>query len=141
MYNKIFSFFLIFHLINANSEKLIKLVDLLDDETYIPIRQGQIFIIEIEGNPTEGKVWMVDEPKLLLSRNLIHPLNLDENNSCTFYSSHTDSDFSNGFYHFKFKASKRNMGYEEIKFVYKDTKKRIQKTVHLHIISQPKTDL
>jgi len=141
MYNKFFLFFFFFSFLFAKPEKLIKLIDLLDDDTYIPIRQGQIFIIEIEGNPSEGKVWTVYEPKLLISRNLIKPLNLDNSNSTTFYHSKTDSDFSNGFYHFKFKSSKKNTGYEEITFIYKFNQKTIQKTIHIHIVSQPKTEL
>ena len=141
MYIKFFLFFFFFTFLFGKPEKLIRLVDLLEDNTYIPIRLGQVFIIEIEGNPSEGKVWILNEPSLLISRNLIRPLNIDEKNSTKFYFSKTESDFSNGFYHFKFKASKKNNGYEEITFIYKFNDKIIQKTIHVHIISQPKTDL
>lgn len=122
-------------------EKIIKLIDLLDDDNYIPIRNGQIFIIEIEGNPSEGKTWQLDNPSRFASNRLIKPVNLEKDNSAVFYQSHTSSDFSNGFYHFKFKASKRNTGHEEITFVYKDKTRSISKTVNVHIISQVRIDL
>jgi predicted secreted protein len=126
---------------SLSSERIIKLTDLLDDDNYIPIKQGQIFTIEVEGNPSEGKVWSVEDSKRLISANIVKPLNLNKDNTVTFYQSHTENSFSNGFYHFKFKASKRSTGHEEITFVYKENDKIIQKTVNLLIISQPKIDL
>ena len=141
MFIKLTLIYLIFHFFTAKSEKLIKLIDLLDSDSYIPVKRGQIFIIEIEGNPSEGKVWTVDDPKRLISSNLINPLNLDDNNSSPFYNSEVQSDFANGFYHFKFKSSKRNFGHEQITFVYKNKDRIIKKTINIHIINQPRMDL
>ena len=134
-------FFLLFAFVNT--EKLIKLSDILDDDTYVPIRKGEIFIIEIEGNPSEGKIWKVDNPQRLLIDNLLKPLNLNEDNTCTFYQSKAESGFANGFYHFKFETSDKNIGHEQITFTFEDTinNKIIQKTIRLHIINYAKKDL
>jgi len=140
--NRIFFLFLfIFIFFSVKSEKLFRLVDLLDKDSYIPIRQGEVFIIEVEGNPSQNRVWSVEDPKTLISRDLIFPLNLDEHDSCTFYISETKSNFANGIYHFRFITSKRNLGHEEITFVFKTVNQRIQKTINIHIINQPKIDL
>ena len=93
--NRIFFLFLfIFIFFSVKSEKLFRLVDLLDKDSYIPIRQGEVFIIEVEGNPSQNRVWSVEDPKTLISRDLIFPLNLDEHDSCTFYISETKSNFA-----------------------------------------------
>lgn len=129
-------------------ERIIKLSDFKEENSYLPVKRGQTFTIEIEGNPSRGRIWKVDEPEKLAINNLLFPVNLDKDQSAVFYSSKGDqSNFSNGFYHFQFRASNHSNGHEKINFVFVDTneekskQKVIKKSINIHVVDPPKRDL
>ena len=131
---------------SALSERVIKLSDFKEENSYLPVKRGQTFIIEIEGNPTRGRIWRLEEPEKLTISNLLRPINLDKENSTIFYSSKGDqSNFSNGFYHFHFQAADSMTGHEKIQFLYFDTNepksKPIKKSINIHVVDPLKRDL
>ena len=116
-------FLILFGGINSIDEefKIIKLSEIDGKNSYVPLRAGTKFIIEIDGNPDTGKVWFLDSPQLLEYQNLLKPLNLDNYNSADYYQNpnpekHVGVD---GIYHFKFETSLVNHGMATITFIYK----------------------
>ena len=132
--------------ITTNSERVIKLSDFKEENSYLPVKRGQTFTIEIEGNPSRGRIWKLDEPEKLTINSLLSPVNIDKNHSAVFYSSKGDqSNYSNGFYHFQFKATNESTGHEKISFAFLDTneskQKVIKKSINIHVVDPPKRDL
>ena len=146
---KYFFFFILLSLaVISFTERVIKLSDFKEENSYLPVRRGQTFTIEIEGNPSRGRIWKIDEPEKLTINSLITPTNIDKNNTAIFYSSKGDeSNYSNGFYHFQFKASNSTTGHEKINFAFYDTneekskQKAIKKSINIHVVEPPKRDL
>lgn len=143
--NNFFIFLIITLTIVCNNERIIKLSDFKDENSYLPVKRGQTFTIEIEGNPSRGRIWKLEEPEKLNINALLFPTNLDKNNSAVFYSSKSDqSNYSNGFYHFQFKATNNSTGHEKINFAFYDTnveiskQKAIKKSINIHVVDPPK---
>jgi predicted secreted protein len=135
-------------LVSVTSDRVIKLSDFKDDNSYLPVKRGQTFTIEIEGNPTRGRIWKIDEPEKLKFNSLLTPINIDKDNSAIFYSSKGDqSNYSNGFYHFQFQATNASTGHEKINFAFYDTneekskQKVVKKSINIHVVDPPKRDL
>ena len=133
--------------------RTIKIEDLDHDLHYIPLRNGEKFIIEIEGSPSTGFIWTLDDLNLKHSLAntlpLIQAINLDKNRSAVFYRKPHKEDkdhlkSSEGIYQFKFKVNDENRtGHETISFNLKniDTHEGItEKKVNISV-SNPKTDL
>lgn len=134
--------------INSNpDERIIKLkdLDLENKETYIPVKSGQFFTIELEGNPSTGYGWFVEDPEKLEREGLLKAKNLDKNNSGEYYRKEEEI-FSTenepirlgggGIYHFKFLAEKN--GHEEITFIYKrpwDNTDQVKKTLNIKVVN------
>ena len=143
------NFFFLITVVFANSaisERVIKLSDFKEENSYLPVKRGQLFTIEIEGNPSRGRIWRVDEQDKLTINNLLVPINLDKDNTTIFYSSKGEQ-YSNGFYHFQFRATNTTTGSEKIVFAYYDTNqpksnhKQIKKSINIHVVDPPKRDL
>jgi hypothetical protein len=140
-------FFVLISLIGLSfHNRVIKLSDFKDDNSYLPVRKGSVFTVEVEGNPKRGRIWKVDEPEKLTINNIISPVNLDEARSGVFYSNKGEdsSVFSNGFYHFKFQATNTSTGHETISFAFHDEnglQKVIKKSINIHVVEGPKRDL
>ena len=105
--------------------RIININDFNGEGVYLPVKSGQKFIIEVEGNPTTGYIWFLDDVEKI-NKELIFPLNLNEKNSVDPYNYKTDDESeihkirgSGGLYHFKFQAHDTNSGSEVLKFIYK----------------------
>jgi predicted secreted protein len=148
MKNYILILIIISFIFVCNNERIIKLSDFKEENSYLPVKRGQTFTIEIEGNPNRGRIWKVEDPEKLNINALLFPTNLDKNNSAVFYSSKSDqSNYSSGFYHFQFKATNSSTGHEKINFAFYDTnegitkQKVIKKSINIHVVDPPKRDL
>ena len=127
----------------------IKELNLDSKETYIPVKSGHTFTIELEGNPTTGYSWFLETPEKIEKEGLLIPKNLDKNNSGEYYrSTENNKDTNNteikrlgsgGIYHFKFLAGEKN-GHEEITFIYKrsweeSNTNQIKKTINVKVVN------
>lgn len=124
----------------------LKELNLSDEETYIPVKSGQNFTIELEGNPTTGYSWFLATPEKLQESNLLKPTNLKENNSGDYYqmgSANKDNENeirrvgAGGIFHFKFLAGE-NSGHEKLTFIYKrpwTDEGQIQKSINVKVVN------
>jgi predicted secreted protein len=113
-----------------NEYRKVKLQDVTED-SYVPLKIGQKVIIEVEGNPTTGYIWILSNPNHLKK---VKPLNLDEKNSTEYYSTNTTIG-AGGIYHFKFKAEE--VGNDVLIFKYKrpwETESTDTKSVNLIVV-------
>ena len=146
-FNTICIFFIInfsYHLCYEDEEKIIRIKHLqLTDQAYIPIKSGQRFTIELEGNITTGFSWFLDLPERLKETNIVIPTNLKENNTGDYYGNIPREDKiklkvgENGIYHFKFLAG-NDSGEEKITFVYKrpwTNDGKLQKSINVKIVN------
>ena len=151
---KILSIYLIFiTIINISSvfsheeDRIIRLkeLNLSDEETYIPVKSGQKFTIELEGNITTGYSWFLATPEKLEESNLLKPTNLKENHSAEYYTigDKTNNDQEvrrmgvGGIFHFKFLAGEKS-GHEKLTFVYKrpwSEEDKIQKSINVKVVN------
>jgi predicted secreted protein len=137
------------NLCHAKDEfRIINIDDLKGEGSYIPVKSGQKFIIEMEGNPTTGFSWFLEHPEKL-NRELIIPLNLNEKNSAEFYRKTSEKENemkilgSGGIYHFKFQTHPTNSGDEVLHFVYKrpwTNENEIRKSINIKVVN-PNSDL
>jgi predicted secreted protein len=147
-------------LINSEAEenRIIRLKELnLDSkETYVPVKSGHNFTIELEGNPTTGYSWFLETPEKLEKEGLLIPKNLNDKNSGEYYrrnevdknKNEVNKLGSGGIYHFKFLAGEKN-GHEEITFIYKrpwktdaEASNLIKKSINVKVVNIDKqTDL
>ena len=132
---------------SSNEEfRKINIKDFEGDQSYLPLKAGQKFIIELEGNPTTGYMWYLEETEKI-NKELLTTLNLKENNTGEYYKRQPQENDPEivrfgieGIFHFKFQASETNFGEEVLRFVYKrswtnegEVRKRINlKIVRLH---------
>lgn len=151
---KTFKKFLIFYIpalllinfsfvLNNIEQRIVKIKDInLSDDTYIPVKTGQEFIIELEGNPTTGYSWFLLNPEKLNQENLLKATNLDKNNSGEFYSANSTENEeirrmgAGGIFHFKFLAGEIT-GHEIITFIYKrpwTEEDKIHKSVNIKVV-------
>jgi predicted secreted protein len=114
--------------IKSNDEefRIVKLKDFTGENSYLPVKCGQKFTIEIEGNPTTGFQWSLESKSESIKDKLLTPLNLNEKNQGDYYSYNkksADSEIKRlgvgGIYHFKFQSDENKSGYEELAFIYK----------------------
>ncbi len=123
----------------------LKELDLSADETYIPIKSGQNFVIELEGNITTGYSWFLGTPEKLQESNLLRPINLKENHSGDYYSigdtKKNDQEIkrlgAGGIFHFKFLAGEKT-GHEKLTFIYKrpwSEEGKIEKSVNVKVVN------
>ncbi len=149
---KVFGIFLILNALiiisNCHEEdRIIRLkeLNLSDQETYIPLKSGQKFTIELEGNPTTGYSWFLHTPEKLQESNLLKPLNLKDNNTGDYYSLGNKNNKqeeiervgTGGIFHFKFIAGKKN-GHEKLSFIYKrpwSEEDRIKKSINVKVVN------
>jgi predicted secreted protein len=133
---------------NTNNDefRLIKLSDLSDENSYIPVKAGQKFTLELEGNPTTGYQWFVHNKLLLDENKTLKALNLDGYNVGEYYRKPNSGDRQmvgvGGYYHFKFEATKP--GYENVTFVYKraySDEGEIYKNVNIHVVEDDRNEL
>ncbi len=119
----------------------------LEEDSYLPLTLGQKFIIELDGNPTTGYSWTLEDPQYLNS-SLLKTIDLKENNGGEYYKKHTDEDSEfkrvggGGYYHFKFQVGEIE-GFHKLNFVYKRAwtdEDKIKKTVSLKFV-KPNKDL
>ena len=145
------SFLILFLLFRVSSEaapspldnyRIIKLAEFTDNNSYLPIKAGLGFIIEIEGNPNFGYEWYLDNSEEVIHNHILNPYNLLENNSTQFYFSPKRSLFEvNGIYRFGFITNKEKKGGQKLKFVYRKNEannrlvKEISKTIYIEVIS------
>jgi predicted secreted protein len=130
----------------------INIKELEGEASYLPIKGGEKFIIEIEGNPTTGYNWYLDKKEELDQNSLITPLYLKENNLGEFYKNPSEQKQQNeemrlgagGLFHFKFQASQKNSGSEVLNFVYKrswESEGQITKSINVKVVQQNNSDL
>lgn len=124
----------------------LKELNLSDEETYIPVKSGQNFTIELEGNPTTGYSWFLATPEKLQESKLLKPTNLKENNAGDYYqmgSQHKNNEQEirrvgvGGIFHFKFLGGE-NSGHEKLSFVYKrpwTDEGQIQKSINVKVVN------
>ena len=118
--------------------RVIKLVDFVENGSYLPVRNGEDFIIEVEGNPSTGYKWYLDNAEVVAKNKVLFPLNLDNKGSGQFYNSHKDNTILNGIYHFQFSAKKQ--GNEKLFFsYYKQSDKKINNIYTLVLCNNKKT--
>lgn len=128
-----------------NSEyRIINLGNITTENAYIPVISGQKFILELEGNPTTGYSWFLENHEALMASKLITPENLTENNSGEFYRKPKDSTENEvrrvgvgGIFHFKFSTNADLEGQEDITLVYKRPWEQdisIKKTISLKVV-------
>jgi len=136
------------NLSNCHEEdRIIRLreLNLNDEETYIPVKSGQKFTIELEGNPTTGYSWFLEMPEKLQETNLLKPINLKENNAGEYYSIGNQNNKEEeiqrvgggGIFHFKFLSGENN-GHEKLTFVYKrpwNEEGKIQKSINVKVVN------
>jgi len=117
-----------FSKIKSNDEefRIVKLKDFTGENSYLPVKCGQKFTIEIEGNPTTGFQWSLESKSESVKDKLLTPLNLNEKNQGEFYSYNKKSEDTElkrlgagGIYHFKFQSDEKKSGYEELTFIHK----------------------
>jgi predicted secreted protein len=119
--------------------RLIKISETEEDNTYIPVKAGSKFILELAGNPTTGFNWVIENKDKLFSNKLITPINLDERDSAEYYKAPSDPNIlgSGGFYHFKFLVSEDVSGDEVINFVHKrpwTDEDSVKKTINIKVV-------
>ena len=133
---------------NENEFRIININDFQGD-SYLPLKTGQKFIIELEGNPTTGYQWFLDDVHKI-NKELVSPLNLNESNSADYYKRNDieESEIKRvgggGVYHFKFQAHESNSGSEVLTFIYKrpwTNEGQIKKTINLKVINKKENDL
>lgn len=126
-----------FFILNINSfvpqnSRIVKLSDFVENSSYLPIRKNDEFILEVEGNPSTGYKWYLENAELVAKNRILFPLNLDNNGSGIFFNSNKEKNLINGIYHFHFLA--KEQGNEKLVFsYYKDSKERIRKVVEVHV--------
>lgn len=139
---------LLYEAICHDEDRVIRLkeLNLSDEETYIPVKSGNNFTIELEGNPTTGYSWFLGAPEKLQELNLLKPTNLKENNAGEYYQLGTSSKNNEeeirrvgagGIFHFKFLAGENN-GHEKLTFVYKrpwTEEGKIQKSINVKVVN------
>lgn len=134
----------------TNEDRIIRLKDIEGENSYIPVRGGQKFTIEIEGNPTTGYQWQLELPEKLTNKKMIKPINLKENNTSDYYTRQRMSEDEvhalgvGGIYHFKFQANEEKEGMEELTFIYKrpwTDEDQIQKKVNLKVVKLDNDEL
>jgi predicted secreted protein len=128
---------------NNSDFRIININDFQGEGSYLPLKTGQKFIIELEGNPTTGYYWFLDETEKI-NKELITPLNLNEKNSAEYYSinSQDDSEMKRvgggGIFHFKFQVHDVNSGSDVLNFVYKrpwTNKLEVRKKINLKVVN------
>ncbi len=128
---KVILVFLLITICYTDEYRKIKLEDITLD-SYVPVKIGQKVIIEIEGNPTTGFIWILSNPEHLRK---VKTLNLDDKNSAEYFT-RTESDGklgSKGVYHFKFEA--KEMGNDVL--IFKNIRpwnKEVSSTKSINII-------
>ena len=124
----------------------LKELNLSEEQTYIPVKSGQNFTIELEGNPTTGYSWFLATPEKLQELKLLKPTNLNENHSGEYYqmgsqNKHNEDEIRRvgvgGIFHFKFLAGE-NSGHEKLSFIYKrpwTDEGQIQKSISVKVVN------
>lgn len=129
--------------------RVININEFQTEGSYLPVRGGQKFIIELDGNPTTGYSWFLENVEKLNNQLLI-PLNLNDKNSADFYKKTPGPGEENearklgvgGIYHFKFHANEVNSGDEVLHFVYKrpwSTENEVRKTINIKVVNPHST--
>ena len=140
--NTFFYFFLIIIFFHENltliiqesnaGVRVVKLADFVENGSYLPVKSGEDFIIEIEGNPSTGYKWALENAEVVAKNKVLFPLNLDTNGSGLFYNSNKEKSMLNGIYHFHFNTKKQ--GNEKLIFsYYKESQQSIKKTIEIHV--------
>ncbi len=145
----IFAFFLI-NLLQSTilAEEHIRVINIelfKDENAYLPVKVGEKFTIEINGNPTTGYLWILEKGN---KESLLTPLNLNENSSGEYFSHNTDDGRVGvgGIYHFKFQAGE-NSGEETLVFLNKrpwetnEHQNITRRSIHVKIVNPGKKDL
>ena len=109
-------------IISSNSES-IKIFNLSssNENSLIKVKEGQIFKVKIQGNPTTGYQWMLIKDNLKTMRNII--VSSDKELTGEYESSYINKSNepmmvgSGGYFYFTLKAV--NIGAADIKFEYK----------------------
>ncbi len=135
-YHSIFLFYFFFllkiHFTFPQNARIVKLADFEENRSYLPIRKNDKFILEVEGNPTTGYKWYLENAEIVAKNKILFPNNLDSNGSGVFFNSNKEKNLINGIYHFQFIA--KEQGNEKLVFsYYKDPKERIKKVVEVHV--------
>ena len=122
-------------------DRVVKLKDLDSEMAYLPVKLGEKFIIEIEGTPSSGFLWTVEDlgyRHSLEALELIECMNLDENHAGEYYNypkGHTNKE--SGVYHFHFRVNnKGHTGSETINFILRKPETKvgaIEKHLYIHV--------
>ena len=128
----------------ANDFRVININEFQSEGSYLPLKSGQKFIIELEGNPTTGYAWFLENTEKL-NKELLTPLNLNEKNSADFYKKSPSPGEgeakvlgAGGIYHFKFEAHSVNSGDEVLNFVYKrpwTSESEVRKSINIKVVN------
>ena len=86
------------------------------------VREGETFKVQMKGNPTTGYMWILEKPQLL-NKNIVSPLNLQEENSGEYTPDAHERGMVGfgGVYEFTFKAGKSTGELVNLNFAYKRT--------------------
>jgi predicted secreted protein len=135
----------IFSLVLSNEHVPTFNIDLFNEESYLPLKNNQKFIVELEGNPTTGFQWYLEND--FSETKIVVPLNLKENKTGDYFSQPQDGTTvklgAGGLYHFKFQTHESGKGSDKLRFVYKrhwDDEGQIRKSISIVVINSSKTE-
>lgn len=142
-------------ILSHDENRIIKFkeLNLNEEETYIPVKSGHKFTIELEGNITTGYLWFLDKSEKLAESGLIKPTNLKENSNTVEYYQIGNNKINSqeirklgagGIFHFSFLAGEKS-GHEKLTFIYKrpwSEQEKIEKSINVKIVNlNSKNDL
>lgn len=120
--------------------KTIKLNTTDPDPYKLTVQKGDCLTLEMEGNPTTGYTWFLEDADSVKKNKIISDTNLDDRDTVEFLSQKTSKDLTvgrGGIYQFRFNASQ--VGNETLDFVYMrsfsgsvDTRK----TVNVNVVAK-----
>lgn len=121
-------------------------MDMFDHEnSYLPVKPGQKFIIEGKGSKTKGYSWVLSNSERLLEDGIVIPLNLDDSQSGDYYHHHDPEqrEYTEGIFHFKFEASNERTGMQKLEFLFKKNDNgevQTSKNININVV-RPHTGL
>lgn len=142
-------FALIASCISSNEDiRVVNINEFEGEGSYLPIKSGQTFIIEMEGNPSTGSTWILENADSL-NKGLLTPLNLREKNTGEYFSTNTNEEGQRvmgrpGIYRFKFQANNVNSGSDILHFVYKrlwEAEVGKRKSINVKIVNSQEKEL
>jgi hypothetical protein len=132
---------IIFFIFNSQliiSERILKMKDIAKS-SYVPVKLGETFTIEIESDDQEiNHTWILENGVELAKKNIVYPFNLKKDSSVDFYHNIGKERREVGrIYHFKFESKKS--GDVELMFVKKIKDKVVEKKpINIKISNQIK---